>query len=303
MAEKSELVSRVLLLAEKNGFTEISPVELNDGGNLIIHLSPYPIVARISTAISEEDPDQAYKIQQRELQVANHLQTSGVPVLLPTDMIDAGPYDIGGTWMTLWQFETRVQSHLSPAEAVELVNRMSNAMKDYPGELPAFGVWDRTCQSAVRLREHPDQRVQALLGIFQKVKEKMRQEPEILIPCHGDANVGNLFPCNKGWIWMDFEDASLMPFYWDLASYVCVPALFRGIQSPILKYVLDQIDDQTNLKLFCFTLIVRTLTSSLGNLDYALIGHGDLDFALEELELAEDFIHQIELISKGKANR
>lgn len=299
MSERNELISKVLLLAEKNGLTEISPVELDDGFNLIIHLSPYPVVARISTALSEEDSDLAYQIQQRELQVANHLQSSGVPVLLPTDLINPGPHDIGGTWVTLWEYETLIPSRPSPAEAVELINSMSNAMKDYPGELPAFGTWDRTCQSAVRLRDHPDQRVQTLLGIFQKVNEKMRRESDSLVPCHGDANIGNLFPCEKGWIWMDFEDVCLMPVYWDLASYICIPALFGGIQAPILTYVLDHIDDQTDLKSFGFALIARTLTSTLGNLDYALIGHGDLDFALEELELAEDFIRQIDEICGG----
>lgn len=300
MSEKGDLISQVLLMAEKSGLTEITPVELNDGGNLSIHLAPYPVVARIATVISKEDPELAYQILNRELQVAYHLQTRGVPVLLPTDLIDAGPHDIGGTWITLWKFVPRVQlPRPSPGEAAELVNSLSNAMKDYPGELPLFGVWERTCKSAVRLRDHPDQRVQTLLGIFQRVNEKMRLEPDSLIPCHGDANVGNLFPSNKGWIWMDFEDVSLMPVYWDLASFVCIPALFRGIQEPTLMYVLDHIDNKTDLKSFGLALIARTLTSTLGNLDYALIGHGDLEFAIRELELAEGFIHQIDLITGG----
>jgi len=168
--------------------------------------------------------------------------------------------------MTLWKFFGRINRPFpAPVEAVELVNSLSNGMKDFPGELPALRIWERTCESAARLRDNPDNRVQTLLRL----------------------------------IWIDFEDVSLMPAYWDLASFVCILALFRGVQEPTLMYVLDNIDHETDLKSFGFTLIARTLMSTLGNLDYGLMGHGDLDFALKELGLAEDFIHQIDSMNGG----
>ena len=102
-------------------------------------------------------------------------------------------------------------------------------------------------------------------------------------------------------IWTDFEDVSLMPVYWDLASFVCNLALFRGIQQPTFRYILDHIDN-TDLKSFGFAIIARTLMSTLGNLDYALAGHGNLEVASKQLELAEDFIHQIDLIIGGNDN-
>jgi len=281
------------------GFTEITPVVLSDGGNLTIHLAPYAVVARISTAISKEDAELAYKILNRELKIAYHLQSRGIPVLLPVDHTDAGPHDIGGTWMTFWKYVSPVQLDCpSPGEAVELVSKLSIAMRDYVDEIPVLGVWERTCQSAARLRKYPDQRVQALLRIFLGIDEQMRLDPNLLVPCHGDTHIGNLLPSSEGWIWSDFEDVSLMPAYWDLASYVCIPALFRGIQQPTFRYVVDHIDKNTDLKTFGFAVIARTLMSALGNLDYALAGNGDLEFALRELELAEDFIHQIDLIVK-----
>jgi len=300
VSKKGNLISQVLLMAEKNGLTGITPIELSDAGNLSIHLAPYPIVARIATVISEEDADLAYKILVRELRVARHLQSKGVPVLLPADLTDAGPHDVGGTWMTFWKYVSPVPLQLpSPSEAVELLSILSIAMKGYFDELPVLGVWERTCQSTARLRKHSDQRVQALLNIFPRVDEQIRLEPSLLIPCHGDANVGNLLPSPEGWIWTDFEDVSLMPAYWDLASFVCILALFRGIQEPTFRYILDHIDNKTDLKAFGFAITARTLMSTLGNLDFALAGHGDLEFATRELELAEDFIHQIDLIIGG----
>lgn len=300
MSEKGKLISQVLLIAEKTGLTEITPIELSNGGNLIIHLAPYPIVARIATVISKEDAEYAYKILDRELLVARHLQSKGIPVLLPTDLIDAGPYDVDGTWMTFWKYvpPTQLQPP-SPSEAVELVNGLSIAIKDFFDDLPMLGVWERTCQSAVRLRKHSDQRIQALLNVFLRVDEQMRLEPSLLIPCHGDAHTRNLLPSPEGWVWTDFEDVSLMPAYWDLASFVGNLALFGGTQEPTFRYILGHIDNGTDLKAFGFAISARILMSTLGNLDFALAGHGDLEFATRQLELAEDFMRQIDLIIGG----
>lgn len=300
MKNKITYVSQALSFLDTIGLTGITPIEINDGGNLIIHLAPYAFVARISTTLSEEDPELAYRIQERELRVADHLRIQSVPVLRYADTVDAGPHDIGGSWMTLWQYEPRVDlQRPSPAEAIALIDCLSAAMECYPGELPSFGAWESTCKSAFRLRDNSDSRVQTLLDIFQRVNMKMRHETDFLVPCHGDANIGNLFPSNNGWIWMDFENVSLMPKYWDLASFICILALFKGIQEPTLTCVLNKIDSKTDLRLFGLALVARTLTSTLGNLDYALIGHGDMDFAIKELELAEEFIKQVNHITGG----
>ncbi|CAN7354165.1 phosphotransferase [Paenibacillus sp. LjRoot153] len=300
MSEKGKLVSQVLLIAEKTGLTEITPIELSIGGNLIIHLSPYPIVARIATVSSKEDSEYANKILVRELRVASHLQSKGIPALLPSELTDAGPYDVGGAWMTLWRYVAPTQLQPpSPSEAVELVNGLSIAMKDFSGDLPVLGVWERTCQSANKLRSNPDQRIQALLSVFQRVNKQMRIEPSLLIPCHGDAHARNLLPSPEGWIWSDFEDVSLMPAYWDLASFVSNQALFGGIQEPTFRYILDHFDNGTDLKSFGLAITARTLMSTLGNLDFSFSGQGDLEFATRQLELAEDFVRQVELIIAG----
>jgi hypothetical protein len=297
VTEKGKLITQVLLTAEKAGLTAITPIVLRDGGNLIIHLSPHQVVARLATVISEEDAEQAYKTLDRELRVARYLQSKGVPVLLPTDLTDAGPYDVGGTWMTFWNYvpPTPLQPP-SPSEAVELVNGLSMAMKDFFDELPVLGVWERTCQSAARLRKHSDQRIQALLKVFLMVDEKTRLEPRLLIPCHGDAHARNLLPSPEGWIWTDFEDVSLMPAYWDLASFVGNLALFGGIQEPTFRYILGHTDTGADLKAFGFAITARILMSTLGNLDFAFAGHGNLEFANRQLEHAEDFLHQIDLL-------
>jgi hypothetical protein len=93
---------------------------------------------------------------------------------------------------------------------------------------------------------------------------------------------------------MDFEDVSLMPAYWDMASFVGNLALFGGLQEPTFRYMLDQVDIVSDPASFGFAIAARVIMSTLGNLDLALAGNGDLEFATRQLELAEDFLRQLE---------
>lgn len=216
-------------------------------------------------------------------------------MLLPTSLVDAGPYKVGETWMTLWNYVPPTQlQRPSTSEAVRLVSDLSKAMKDFDDELPVLGVWERTSQSAARLVKSSDQRIQALLKLFHKVDKQMRLETSLLIPSHGDAHAGNLVASSEGWAWTDFEDVSLMPVYWDLASFVGNLTLFHGFKEPTFRYMLSNKDIVVDPKAFCFAITARILMSTLGNLDYAIEGYGDLKFATQQLELAGDFIGQIE---------
>jgi hypothetical protein len=301
MSDKGKVVSQVVLFSNKRGLTGLAPIVLSDSGNLVIHLAPYPIVARLATVISKEDFTHAYNIMERELRVARHLQAKGIPVIPPTNLTDAGPFEVDGVWMTFWNYVSPTQLEFpTPSESVELVNALSMAMKDFVDELPMFGVWERACRSAERLKKQTDSRIHALLKVFLKVDEQMRIKPSLLLPCHGDAHARNLFPSPEGWLWTDFEDVSLMPAYWDLASFVGNLALFGGFQQPVFRYILDQADIAAERKAFGFALTARILMSTLGNLDLALEGHGDLEFANRQIELAEGFIRQVDLISGEK---
>ena len=285
----------MLSFANTIGLTEFTPVILSSGGNLIIHLNPHPIVARLAIVTSEEDANLVNKRLVREIQIARHLQVHGVPVILPTQTINAGPYDVDGTWMTFWDYVPPTQLQpIFPSEAVGLVKGLTRAMKNFTEDLPVLGVWQRTCQSAVRLTEHSDQRIQALLRTFLKVDEQMRMESSILVPCHGDAHARNLIPSPKGWLWNDFEDVSMMPEYWDLASYVGNLVLFNGFQEPTFKYIMNHTDIIVDPKAFGYAMTARLLMSTLGNLDYAFGGYGDLGFATRQLELTGNCINHID---------
>ncbi|MGY4761755.1 phosphotransferase family protein [Paenibacillus caseinilyticus] len=166
-------------------------------------------------------------------------------------------------------------------------------MRQYSGELPVLGVWERTCKSARRLNKHSDLRIKNLLNVFQEADQRMRSIEMVLVPCHGDAHMRNLLSSPNGWLWMDFEDVSLMPIHWDLASFVGNSVLFGGLQEPTFRFFLEHTEVSSNVDSFIFTVSARILMSTLGNLDYALEGHGDLQFASRQLELAAGIVNQL----------
>lgn len=295
MSARGELISQVLSTAQMLGLTGITPMILSDSGNLIIHLAPYEIVARIAIVTSEDDAELAYHMLDRELQVARHLHANDVPVVLPFGV--AGPHKVGDKWATFWRYvpPTQLES-LEPRHAYELVNELSLAMKSFPGVTPLLGVWNRVQQAAIRLKKIPDSRIQTLLEIFWRVDEQIRLiQPEALVPAHGDAHTRNLLRGPEGWLWMDFEDVSIMPIYWDLASFVGNLVLFAGIQEPTYQYIWNNIHNCEDQKAFQLALTARILMSTLSNLDLAHAGHGDLGFATRQLELAEHILDQIDM--------
>lgn len=138
------LLSDVLTAAEKLGLTNIAPTVLNDAGNLIVHLVPYPIVARVAKRLAGHDL--AYW---REIEVAKHLMARGVPVVSYTNLVPPGPHKVGDTWMTLWEYVTPVQlEQLCGKQAIDMVNVLVKAMSDFEKPLPPLGVWRNVNQAA-----------------------------------------------------------------------------------------------------------------------------------------------------------
>jgi thiamine kinase-like enzyme len=115
-----------------------------------------------------------------------------------------------------------------------------------------------------------------------------------LYPSHGDAHPKNLLPSSKGWQWIDFEDVSLMPKFWDIASFIGNTALFHGLKHPMVAYVLNLKDIAADKQSFRFALKARAIMSITMNLSLALDGSDNLDFATSQLDRLDDFLSTIE---------
>ncbi len=195
---------------------------LRDAGNLIVHLSPFPIVARVARLSEGDDPNFWRTIWSDEIKVATHLMKQGIPVVPYLRVVPAGPYFVGGTWMTLWEYiEPAPIPKLSILEIVGMVN------------------WRNVGQAADFVSSiRDDDRIARLLAAYEDVNERIGSEG--LYPAHGDAHQGNLLASSTGWQWIDFEDVSLMPKFWDFACLIGNTALFRGLKDSSVETVLAQ---------------------------------------------------------------
>lgn len=274
---------------ENLGLQNVTPIVLGDAGNLIVRLTPYPIVARVAKRFDDDDPDFWREKWAYEVKVSQHLTDRGVPVVQCSNLVPTGPHKVADTWMTLWEYLNPVSlPKLSGKQAINTITTLVKGMSDFRDPLLPLEAWRNANQAAEYLysTKHDDS-ISRLLSAYELVNERIHREP--LYPAHGDAHRGNLISSSTGWRWIDFEDVSLMPKFWDYASFIGNFVLFHGLRHPVVESVLQSIaaPDQPS---FQFALEARVIMAPMTNLALALHGHGDLDFAKEQLHRAVDFL-------------
>ncbi len=201
-------------VARAHGVACDDAVLLAAGSNVLVHLQPSPVVARVmtGTAVLHDDLERWLG---REVAVGSFLaeRCSGVAVP-PSDLIPPGPYEQDGFWMTMWQFVEHDKD--APAPRAHEVGRslrgLHDALADFRGDLPPLrGIRDW------------------LEGLLPPAETDLRDRLEALTPAvfesglpaqaiHGDASLSNLLRTDRGLMWNDFEDVCLGPPAWDVAG-------------------------------------------------------------------------------------
>lgn len=116
------------------------PVILAARSNLLLHLRPAPVVARVALATAILRPDVREWLG-REVAVAGFLAARGAGVVPPSEEIPPGPHEAHGQIMTFWRFaQPNPERQPSVAEAAEALQELHRALRDFPNELP---VWSR----------------------------------------------------------------------------------------------------------------------------------------------------------------
>jgi len=274
----------------------IDPVVLSDSGNLTVHLSPHPVVARVAKLFPGDDAEFWRTVWRAELQVTRHLSTRGVPVVPPCVSVHPGPHPIAGTWMTLWEYmRPAALPPLSGEHAVGMIDDLTQAIADFQGPLAKLGAWRHLAGASEHLRATAggDARIAHLVAQCERVDARMRSV-DALYPAHGDAHPGNLLATPAGWRWIDFEDASRMPRFWDRASFIGNTALFHGVEHPIVRHVLAGVVTAADRAAFGFALRARLVMATACNLSLALRGWGDLDFAQAQLQRLGGFLARLD---------
>lgn len=208
-------------LARRLGLPGDQPVVLSSRGNLLVHLTPAPVVARVATltAWSRHDP-RAWLA--REVAVAGYVARRGGPVVPPASAVDPGPHWQDGLAISLWEYVPATDRQPGPAEAGAALARLHRAMRGCPAELGELSVAREHISDGIDALERESvldrDTVSVLRGVHASVLAGLAgagSEPVVL---HGDAHSGNLLaPEGGGWLWTDLEEANRGPVEWDLA--------------------------------------------------------------------------------------
>jgi Phosphotransferase enzyme family len=194
-------------------------VILADGANVIVYLSPSPVVAKVAATTPEVRPDVAVWLQ-RELDVVLFLAGAGAPVIAPSPEVAPTAHCDDGHVMSFWTY-LKPSGSERPHEAVigTMLRELHVVLRSYPGalprltplgDIPAFLARPRTTLS--------DADADGIARAYVRLTGELADTSSAEQVLHGDAGVSNLMHADGGWVWHDFEDTCTGPLAWDLAA-------------------------------------------------------------------------------------
>jgi hypothetical protein len=217
-------------------------VRIAAGSNVLVHLKPAPVVARVmtGTAVLHDDPEQWLA---REVAVGAFVAGRSDLVVAPTDILPPGPHVQDGLWMTLWKFVPH-HAQAAPPEPRQLgrsLRRLHAVLAEFPGDLAPLSETRGWLERLLdELRPSP--------ALTRQDIQWLRSELDALTPAvfesslpaqalHGDASMSNLLRTESGPVWTDLEDVCAGPVAWDVAGLVS-SARARGQSAKFVEELL-----------------------------------------------------------------
>lgn len=216
---------------------------IHSGSNVLVHLRPAPVVARVmtGTVALHDDPK---KWLEREVSVLRFLAPSGVAVAT-SPLIAPGPYQHDGLWMTFseWIPDIGHRNHLDDAERLgRALRNLHDELRTFNGDLGGLQALREAIErlhGQLRATDAVEAgRISSLgaqLHALDEVVFKLRLPTQAL---HGDVSLSNLLHTPRRLVWNDFEDTFRGPVHWDVAGYV-ISLRARGLSSSFVRRTLD----------------------------------------------------------------
>jgi Ser/Thr protein kinase RdoA (MazF antagonist) len=204
--------------AARFGILCSDPVVLADGANVVVHLAPSPVVAKVAASSTAVRADPAVRLQ-RELDVAVFLTGKGAPVVPPSAEVPATTHHADGHVMSFWTYLPPAgDSRPDAATLGPMLRDLHAVLRPYPGAAPWLAPLDDVEAFLARPRTGvSDTDAEALAGAFKRLSAQLDPALDQGQVLHGDAGAGNLMATDAGWVWHDFEDVCTGPIAWDLA--------------------------------------------------------------------------------------
>ena len=223
MAAGSALAA-AMAVAREHGVACEAAARIVAGSNVLVHLKPAPVVARVmtATAVLHDDPEAWLA---REVAVGAFLAGTGLAVP-PSDLLPPGPHERDGMWMTMWEFvaHDRDAPPPEPGELGRSLRALHAALAGFPGDLaPLSAIRDWLRRLLGELRPSPVLTRQDIDRLGSRLEALTPAVFESSLPAqaiHGDASVSNLLRTDRGLLWNDLEDVCRGPVEWDVAGLV-----------------------------------------------------------------------------------
>jgi Phosphotransferase enzyme family len=218
-------------VAVASGLQPDNAVVIHSESNVLVHLRPAPVVARVMTGtIALHDNPQGWL--EREVSVLEFLSPSGLAIS-PSPLIAPGPHCHDGLWMTFveWIADVQPSPELRAAACLDEARGLGHALKELHDALRPFdgalGGLRELRQDIERLlgqlRPADAQEHDAISSLRERLDTLRTVVFQSSLPTqalHGDVSLRNLLHTPRGRLWNDFEDTFRGPVHWDLASYV-----------------------------------------------------------------------------------
>jgi Ser/Thr protein kinase RdoA (MazF antagonist) len=214
-------LSAAVAVAAAHGVTATDPVVLRDQLNVLVHLRPAPVVARVAGTIARVRPGTEWL--RRELAVAGHLASAGAPVVAPSDELPPGPHEHDGRVLSFWTHVPDTGEPVDPAAAGAALQDCHAALRDFHGSLPVLAcVTEAEAMLARLAAEEVLDTLEAarLLERIEDITAVLRSLRSPVQPLHGDAHLNNVLSGPEGPLWNDWEDTCVGPVGWDAACLV-----------------------------------------------------------------------------------
>jgi aminoglycoside phosphotransferase len=222
-AQRALAAARAVAAAHGLGYDQAAIV--HSGSNVLVHLRPAPVVARVMTGTVALHANPRRWLE-REVAVLRYLAPWQMAVR-PSPLIAPGPYTHDDLWLTCWEWI----DHKRQVKILADAPRLGQALRDlhdrlaaFPGELADLRDLPHDIERLLaRLRPTAELTRDAIDGL----RERLHSLSDAVFasslpaqPLHGDASLTNLLWTPAGLRWNDFEDVCRGPVHWDVAGFV-----------------------------------------------------------------------------------
>jgi Phosphotransferase enzyme family len=206
----SRAVAAAVSLARDLGVRCDEPVVLRDLTNVVVHLAPAPIVARVPVTLGRL---RGAEWEREVVELAAFLAEAEAPIVRPSSELPPGPHEHHGLVVSFWEHVEHDPERIDGAAAGRSLRELHAKLEGYPGRLPPF---ERLDEIEDVIEGLPTSEAEVLREAHARLAAAPVTAP--VRPIHGDVHFRNVLWSADGPRWNDLENACVGPVEYDLAG-------------------------------------------------------------------------------------